>query len=84
MNPLDTKLDSVTLDIFLKQLHQALTMLEESKAVSLNKTKVSISISKHLKLKLGDTFLFFYLSQRKTSSASDKSYLQYYSVNTYQ
>lgn len=83
MNPLDTKLDSVTLDIFLKQLHQALTMLEESKAVSLNKTKVSISISKHLKLKLGDTFLF-YLSQRKTSSASDKSYLQYYSVNTYQ
>lgn len=83
MNPLDTKLDSVTLDIFLKQLHQALTMLEESKAVSLNKTKVSISISKHLKLKLGDAFRF-YLPQRKTSSASDKSYLQYYSVNTYQ
>lgn len=70
MNPLDTKLDSVTLDIFLKQLHQALTMLEESKAVSLNKTKVSISISKHLKLKLGDTFLFFiYHNERHLQQA---------------
>ena len=69
MNPLDTKLDSVTLDIFLKQLHQALTMLEESKAVSLNKTKVSISISKHLKLKLGDTFLFIYHNERHLQQA---------------
>ncbi|HAY3535414.1 DinB family protein [Elizabethkingia anophelis] len=70
MNPLDTKLDSVTLDIFLKQLHQALTMLEESKAVSLNKTKVSISISKHLKLKLGDTFRFFiYHNERHLQQA---------------
>ncbi len=84
MNPLGSKLDSFTLDTFLKQLHQTLALLEQSKAVSLNKTKVSISISKYLKLKLGDTFRFFYLPQRKTSSASDKSYLQYYSVNTYQ
>lgn len=70
MNPPDTKLDSVTLDIFLKQLHQALTMLEESKAVSLNKTKASISISKHLKLKLGDAFRFFiYHNERHLQQA---------------
>lgn len=60
MNPLDSKLDSFTLDTFLKQLHQTFTLLEQSKAVSLNKTRVSISISKYLRLKLGDTFRFLF------------------------
>lgn len=70
MNPLDSKLDSFTLDTFLKQLHQTLALLEQSKAVSLNKTKVSISISKHLKLKLGDTFRFFiYHNERHLQQA---------------
>ncbi|CDN75610.1 DinB family protein [Elizabethkingia anophelis] len=70
MNPLDTKLDNVTLDIFLKQLHQTLTLLEQSKAVSLNKTRVSISISKYLRLKLGDTFRFFiYHNERHLQQA---------------
>ncbi|HFK5546158.1 TPA: DinB family protein [Elizabethkingia anophelis] len=70
MNPLGSKLDSFTLDTFLKQLHQTLAMLEQSKAVSLNKTKVSISISKYLKLKLGDTFRFFiYHNERHLQQA---------------
>ncbi|AQX08093.1 DinB family protein [Elizabethkingia ursingii] len=70
MNPLGSKLDSFILDTFLQQLHQTLILLEESKAVSLNKTKVSISISKHLKLKLGDTFRFFiYHNERHLQQA---------------
>lgn len=70
MNPLGSKLDSFILDTFLKQLHQTLILLEKSKAVSLNKTKISISISKHLKLKLGDTFRFFiYHNERHLQQA---------------
>lgn len=55
-NPFGSDLDKKTLDRFIAQQEKLLELLERSANVSLNKTKTSISISKYLKLKLGDTF----------------------------
>lgn len=65
MNPLNSKLDKKVIDEFISQQHQMLRLLEESRKVSLNKTRTAISISKLIKLKLGDTFRFvIYHNQR--------------------
>lgn len=45
-----------TIDKFVKQQKTCVELLNKAKSVNLNKTKTSISISKLLKLKLGDTF----------------------------
>lgn len=58
-NPLNATLDHSVIDRFLKQQLQLLELLELSKNVSLNKVKTSISITKLIKLKLGDTFRFY-------------------------
>lgn len=55
-NPIDNPLKKSTLDHFVKQQQQILSLLDQSKDVSLNKTKVPISISKWIKLRLGDIF----------------------------
>ncbi len=55
MNPLGSDLDIKTLDRFLKQQNQLLEILEKVKNKNLNKIKTAISISKLIKLKLGDT-----------------------------
>lgn len=70
MNPLNSKLDRSVLDTFHEQLHQTLILLEKSKTISLNKTKVSISLSRFIKLKLGDTFRFsIYHNERHLQQA---------------
>ena len=46
------------LDRFLKQQKQLLQLLDASRKVDLNRVKTAISISKLVKLKLGDTFRF--------------------------
>lgn len=56
MNPMGSKLEKNTIDRFLFQQSQILDLLDKSNTVNLNKTKTSISISKWIKLKLGDTF----------------------------
>jgi hypothetical protein len=58
-NPLNATLDRSVIDRFLEQQTQLLELLELSKNVSLNKVKTSISITKLIKLKLGDTFRFY-------------------------
>ncbi len=55
-NPLGSNLDKTTIDRFLAQQEQLLILLEKAKNIDLNKTKTAISISKVIKLKLGDTF----------------------------
>jgi anion-transporting ArsA/GET3 family ATPase len=57
-NPLGSALDKSTIERFLAQQEEFLKLLNASRKVSLSKTKTSISISKVLKLKLGDTFRF--------------------------
>ena len=55
-NPRGSKLDAVTLNRFILQQEQILKLLDKAKQVDLSKTKTAISISKIIKLKLGDTF----------------------------
>ncbi len=57
-NPIRKQLSPQVIDKFIHQLHELIALLDASKAVSLNKTKTSISITSLLKLKLGDTFRF--------------------------
>ncbi|TXI99425.1 MAG: DinB family protein [Chryseobacterium cucumeris] len=58
MNPIHSNLDKRVVDTFIKQQKKMLELLEEAQFIDLEKTKTSISISKLIKLKLGDTFRF--------------------------
>ncbi|MBT2623227.1 DinB family protein [Chryseobacterium sp. ISL-6] len=58
MNPIRAKLDKGVLKKFIWQEQQLLVLLEKSRNINLEKTKTSISISKLIKLKLGDTLRF--------------------------
>jgi hypothetical protein len=65
MNPVGSELNMDTLKKFLSQQQAILNLLDKSKAVDLNKTKTGISISKWIKLRLGDTFrVVIYHNQR--------------------
>lgn len=54
-NPTGKPLDKQVLDVFIDQQNELLTLLALAKEVDLTKTKTSISISKWIKLRLGDT-----------------------------
>lgn len=55
-NPLGSQLDSTVLDKFINQQKKTLVLLEAAKKIDLIRTKTGISISKWIKLRLGDTF----------------------------
>lgn len=55
-NPIGSRLDKDTIDRFISQQEQILSLLDKSREINLNKTKTAISISKLIKLKIGDTF----------------------------
>ena len=55
-NPLGSKLGKSTIERFIQQQEQILNLLDKSREIDLNKTKTDISISKLIKLKIGDTF----------------------------
>ena len=57
-NPLNSKLDLSVIDKFISQQLLFIDLLNQARNVSLNKTKITTSISKLIKLKLGDTFQF--------------------------
>jgi hypothetical protein len=57
-NPINSNLDKRVIDNFLAQEIQLIHLLEQSKKINLTKTKTNISISKWIKLRLGDTFRF--------------------------
>ena len=70
MNPVGSELNMDTLKKFLSQQQAILNLLDKSKAVDLNKTKTGISISKWIKLRLGDTFrVVIYHNQRHMAQA---------------
>lgn len=58
-NPINAKLDKDVIDKFIHQEMHLLDLLSQSRNVSLNKIKISTSISSLLRLNLGDTFQFF-------------------------
>ena len=57
-NPLGSSLDKSSIDKFISQQKECLELIERSKQINLTKTKTAISISKLIKLRLGDTFRF--------------------------
>lgn len=71
MNPLGSALDTSTLTRFIAQQNQILELLNQARLIDLQKIKTSISISKLIKLKLGDTFrVVIYHNQRHISQAN--------------
>ncbi|MEZ4972848.1 MAG: DinB family protein [Cyclobacteriaceae bacterium] len=70
MNPINKALNASVLDRFRKQQLEMLELLMAASGVDLGKTKTSISISKWIKLKLGDTFrVVVYHNQRHMAQA---------------
>lgn len=77
----DRQLNKKTLIEFIDQQKQLLDLLHQARGVSLNKTRTSISISKWIKLKLGDTLrVVIYHNQRHLVQAS-KATAQYFVKN---
>ena len=71
MNPLDSHLDKTVLTKFIDQQRKMLELLQFAKEIDLTKTKTSISISKLIKLRLGDSFrVVIYHNQRHLLQAS--------------
>ena len=69
-NPMGSQLEKSVIDRFEKQQHKMLELLDKARHVSLTKTKTAISISKLIKLRLGDTFRFvIYHNQRHLAQA---------------
>ena len=72
-NPNGSDLTEEVIHKFLKYGQELITLLENSKQVNLTKTKTAITISKVLKLRLGDTYRFLinhqirHLAQAKRS-----------------
>lgn len=56
MNPMGAELDSKILEKFIRQQDTILQLLNRARDTDLTKIKTSISISKWIKLRLGDTF----------------------------
>ena len=64
-NPLRQHLDKSSIDTFIDQQKTILSLLDQSKKINLNKTKVPLSITKWLKLNLGNAFrVLIYHNQR--------------------
>ena len=57
-NPNGSALTITTLERFLKQQDYLKLLLDQSRTLNLTTTKVPISISKIIRLRLGDTFRF--------------------------
>ncbi|HSK13547.1 MAG TPA: DinB family protein [Phnomibacter sp.] len=64
-DPIERRLDKETIERFIDQQNEMLELLHKAKGVDLGKTKTHISISKWLKLKLGDTFRFVVTHNRR-------------------
>jgi DinB superfamily len=57
-NPLNSVLNRKVIDTFISQQLKTIDLLNTSKDKSLNKVKVKITLTKWIKLNLGDTFRF--------------------------
>lgn len=58
MNPIGTHLTITTIDQLLKQQEQLMSLLNQAKHVDIVNAKTPVSISKFIKLRLGDTLRF--------------------------
>ncbi len=75
MNPLGSQLDKSTLETFIDQQKQMLQLLNLAQNVDLTRIKAAISISKWIKLRLGDTLrVVIYHNQRHIVQAKNMDY----------
>ena len=58
MDPIHSDLTITTIDRFLKQQDRLSALLQQAKRMDLTKTKTAISLTKMIKLRLGDTLRF--------------------------
>jgi hypothetical protein len=71
MNPNGSNLEKDTIKKFIGQQKQMLQLLDAARRVNLNKVRTGISISKWIKLRLGDTFrVVIYHNQRHMAQAN--------------
>ena len=71
-DPLNKQLDGAVLDVFVDHQLQLISLLKKAKKVSLTKTKTNISITKYLRLRLGDTLrVVIYHNQRHIKQAQN-------------
>ena len=72
MNPAGSSLDRSTLVKFQQQQHRMIELLRQARRVDLTRTKTSISISKWVRLRLGDTLrVVVYHNQRHLVQAQE-------------
>lgn len=72
MNPINRDLSREVLKTFIGQQTKLLQLLEQAQKVDLSRTKTGISISKLIRLRLGDTFRFvIYHQVRHIKQAND-------------
>jgi hypothetical protein len=77
MNPINSQLSKESIAEFLSQQKEILLLLETAKVVDMKKVKTSISISKIIKIRLGDTFrTVIYHNQRHLLQASKTAFLK--------
>lgn len=70
-NPIGDILDKTIIERFILQQEHILNLLDASRTIDLNKTKTAISISKLIKLKIGDTFrVLIYHNERHIVQAN--------------
>jgi len=71
MNPINSQLTKGTITEFLNQQNEILRLLQKAQGVDLKRVKTSISISKIIKIRLGDTFrTVIYHNQRHLLQAT--------------
>jgi hypothetical protein len=70
MNPVGSQLDKTTLTKFINQQHQMLQLLQQAQNCNLSTTKTGISVTKLIKLRMGDTFrVVIYHNERHIAQA---------------
>lgn len=70
MNPNGSQIDASVLAIFIADQRTLLAILEKAKGIDLKRTKTAISISKLLKLRVGDTLrVVIYHNERHLAQA---------------
>jgi hypothetical protein len=61
------------LDEWLQQQYQLLELLDRAKKINIGKARVPVSISRWIKLKLGDTFRFFIAHEQRHFVQADNT-----------
>jgi len=72
MDPINSQLDKNVVKEFIKQQNQLIELLQRADQINLNKVKTSISISKLIKLRLGDTFRFVIYHNKRHLQQAEK------------